>query len=161
MSMRARTVVGAALVLAGCAASEPDGPLVDRVDDALAAVEASYGEPQSYVEVTATADVVSVIVLGDGPAEQLFWTPDGGLTDPVEIGSLDRPTFGADAVDFDPDRILDRLRAELPESEIVDVAVTADGAGGAIFDARLQSSQGGTLLVLLAGDGRILGVQGQ
>ena len=111
--------------------------------------------------MTATADLVSVIVGGDGPAEQLFWSREGGLTEPVPVGDIDRPTFGADAIDFDPERILERLRSELPNSEIVDVAVTGDGAGGAIYDARLQSTQGGTLLVLLARDGRILGVQGE
>ncbi|MGA1052822.1 MAG: hypothetical protein ACO3WU_11050 [Ilumatobacteraceae bacterium] len=155
-------VVTAGVLVAACGGSDrEDGLLVDRVDDALAAVEDVYGSPQAYVEVTATRELVSVIVAGGGPAEQLFWTVDGAVTDPVEVGSIDRPTFGADAVDFDPDRILARVREELPNSEIVDLAVTGDGAGGAIYDARLRSSHGGPLRVLLADAGRILGVQGE
>jgi hypothetical protein len=155
-------VLAALVSVSACDGDEQQaGVLVDRVDDALEAVEAVYGSSQDYIEVTATQDVVSVIVAGVGPAEQLFWTVDGAVTDPVDVGPIDRPTFGAEAVDFDPDRILDRLRDELPNSEIVDLAVTGDGAGGAIYDARVRSSQGGTLLVLLAGDGRILGVQGE
>lgn len=148
--------------LSGCGGStDPEGPLVGRIDDAVSAVEEFYGEPQQFVEVTATSELVSVIVAADDPAEQLFWSVEGGLTEPVEVGSIDRPTFDARSIALDPERILGRLREELPNSEIVDLAVTGDGAGGAIYDARLRSAQGGTLLVLLAADGRILGVQGE
>ena len=42
---------------------------------------------------------------------------------------------------------------------IVDVAVQGTGDGTAIIDATVVNEKGGTLLVLLSGDGRILGVQ--
>lgn len=148
-------------VLAACAGSDPPGPLVDRIDDAVAAVESFYGEPPAYVEISATESVVSVIVDTGAGAEQSFWSPDDGLVAPVEVPIVDRPTFPASAIDFRPDRVLDQLRDELPNSDIVDFAVTGVGEGAVIYDARLQSDQGGVLLVLVDGDGRILGVQGE
>jgi hypothetical protein len=57
--------------------------------------------------------------------------------------------------------VLDQLREELPDSEIIDFAITGAGDGVVVYDARLQSERGGVLLVLLDGDGRILGAQGQ
>lgn len=142
---------------------EPAGPLVDRIDDAIAAVEAHYGAPQDYFEVSATDAVVSVLVAVEDAtrAEQAFWSPDDGLVEPVAVGPMDRPTFRADAIDFRPDRVLDQVRDELPSSEIVDFAVTGGGDGVALYDVRLQSAQGGVLLVLLDRDGRILGAQGE
>lgn len=160
----AGVVVAAALWLTACGGEqEPDGPLVDRIDEAVAAVEAHYGSPQEYFEVSATDAVVSVLVaVDDGSrAEQAFWSPDDGLAAPVPVGAMERPTFGADAIDFRPDRVLDQVREELPSSEIVDFAVTGGGDGSVLYDVRLQSSQGGVLLVLVDGHGRILGAQGE
>ena len=143
--------------------------MVDRIDDAIAAVESHYQAPQDYVEISTTDSVVSLIVaVDDGDdgddgdaAEQAFWSTEEGLVDPVPVGPMDRPTFRSDAVDFDPESVLDRVRDELPDSEIVDFAVTGAGDGAVVYDARVQSQQGGVLLVLLAGDGRILGAQGE
>ncbi|MFP5488689.1 MAG: hypothetical protein ACLGHQ_10330 [Acidimicrobiia bacterium] len=137
--------------------------MVDRIDDAVAAVESYYDAPQDFVEVTATESVVSLIVSAaeGASAEQAFWSPEDGLVDPVEIPAIDRPTFRADGIDFDADRVLDQVRDELPNSEIVDFAVTGGGDGSVLYDARLQSERGGVLLVLLDGDGRILGAQGE
>lgn len=156
-------VVGAALIAASCGGGGDGGPLVDRIDDAMTAVEAYYGEPQQFVEVSATATVVSLIVAREGTAEveQAFWSPDDGLVDPVPLGPMDRPSFPADAVAFDPDAVLDQVRVELPDAEISDFAVTGSGAGSVIYDARVTGAQGGVLLVLLGPDGRILGVQAE
>lgn len=155
-------VVAVALVAAsGCAADDEGGPLVDRIDDAIFAVETHYQAPQDFFEISATDEVVSVIVAVDDAtaAEQAFWTIEDGLIEPVAIAAMDRPTFRSGDLDFDPDNVLDRLRDELPDSEIVDFAVTGAGNGAVVYDARVQSEQGGVLLVLLGADGRILGVQ--
>lgn len=135
--------------------------MVDRIDDAVYAVESHYAAPQAFFEISATDDLVSVIVAVDGGAELAFWSPDDGLVDPVPVASPDRPTFRSGDLDFRPDRVLDQLRDELPDSEIVDFAVTGGGEGTVVYDARVRSEQGGILLVLLSGDGRILGAQAE
>lgn len=159
----AGAVVVGAIGLAACAPEDEDGPLVGRIDDAVFAVESFYQAPQEFFEISATDEVVSVIVAVDdaGEAEQAFWTIDDGLVDPVPLGPMDRPTFRSGDLDFDPDDVLDQLREELPDSEIVDFAVTGAGDGAVVYDARVRSEQGGVLLVLLSGDGRILGVQAE
>lgn len=165
-AVRAGGSVAAALaVVVGCSGGGGEGPaggpLVGDIDEAVAAVEAFYGSPQEYVEVSATDEVVSLIVAVDDTVEQAFWQPSGGLTDPVPVGSDERPTFRADTIAFDPASILDGVAEQLPDSEIVDFAVTGNGAGGVVYDARLRSSRGGVLLVLLAADGTVLGAQGE
>lgn len=152
-----------ATMLVGCASGDEGGPLVDRIDDAIFAVESHYEAPQDFFEISATESVVSVIVAVDGgpAAEQAFWSLDDGLVDPVPVAPVDRPTFRSGDLDFRPGRVLDQVREELPNSQIVDFAVTAASDGVVVYDARLQSEQGGMLLVLLDGDGRILGAQGE
>lgn len=157
-------VVALLLATAACGSGDevPPGPLVDRIDEAVAAVEDYYEAPQDYFEVSATETVVSVIVAGDeSVAEQAFWSPGDGLVAPVELGTMDRPTFRAEEIDFDPAAVLGQVRSELPDAEIVDFAVTGTAGGRVVYDARVQSAQGGVLLVLLSGDGRILGVQAE
>ena len=153
----------AGATLAACSADGEPGPMVDRIDDAITAVETFYGAPQDYLEISATESLVSLIVSTDGgaAAEQAFWSPDDGLVEPVPVASVDRPTFLGGDVDLRPDGVLDQLRAELPESQILDFAITGAGEGAVVYDARVRSEQGGVLLVLLDGDGRILGAQGE
>ncbi|HSJ91736.1 MAG TPA: hypothetical protein VK917_06685 [Ilumatobacter sp.] len=164
---RRRTAAGllagfiAVVACGACASERDDAPMVDRIDDAIFAVESFYEAPQDFVEISATASVVSLIVDVDGGAEQAFWSRDDGLVEPIPIELVDRPTFRSGDLDFRPDRVLDQLREELPDSEIIDFAITGAGDGVVVYDARLQSERGGVLLVLLDGDGRILGAQGQ
>lgn len=140
-----------------------DGPRVDWIDDAIDAVEEQYGEPQQYFEISATADRVSVIVAVDDAtaAEQGFWDPTDGLVGPESVGPANGATFVADDLDFDSDQILARVADELPDSEIVDFAITGASGDAVIYDAVLRSELGGTLLVQLASNGQILGTQGQ
>jgi len=164
-----RPIVGALVggviamfAVAGCGGDHaPSGPIVGRIDDALDAVEIYYGAPQKYYEVSATSEFVEVIVVTEDGGEQAFWAIDDGLTEPVQIDVPDRPIFERGDVDFDPDTVLDALGGELPESEIVDFAVTGAGGGAVVYDARVQSQQGGVLLVLLGSDGSILGAQAE
>ena len=156
-------LVAIVATVVACASDDEGGPLVDRIDDAIFAIESHYEAPQDFFEISATETVVSVIVAVDGgpAAEQAFWSLDGGLVDPVPVASMERPTFRSGDLDFRPGRVLDQVRDELPNSQIVDFAVTAASDGVVVYDARLQSEQGGMLLVLLDGDGRILGAQGE
>jgi hypothetical protein len=138
-------------------------PIVDRIDDAIVAVEAQYGAPQQYFEISATIAEVNVIVaVDDGTqAEQARFTVDGGLTVPEPVGPASGSTFGADAVSFDPDVVFDQLRDELDDPVIVDFAIQGTPTGTAVYDATVASEAGGVLLVLLGPTGQILGVQAQ
>jgi len=79
----------------------------------------------------------------------------------TSLGPADGSTFGAAAVELDPATIFDGIDAELDAPDIVDVAIVGDGEGGVIYDARIQSGQGGTILVRLTPTGTILGVQAE
>ena len=155
-------VAACSLVAAGCAGGGDDsGILVDRIDDAIFAVESFYLAPQDYFEISATDERVSLIVAVDDAtaAEQAFWSVDGGLVEPEAVGPASGATFRSSALDFDPGDVLSRVDDELPDAEIVDFAITGGPDGSVIYDASVQSEQGGVLLVRLGPDGQILGVQ--
>lgn len=161
---RRAVLAACAVVVTSCGGGGGSAaPIVDRIDDAIAAVEAHYGEPQQYFEISATIAAVTVIVAVDGAtqAEQARYTSDQGLTVPEPVGPADGSTFGAEAVVFDPDAVFDRLRDELDDPVIIDFAIQGTPAGTAIYDATVASDAGGVLLVLLGAGGQILGVQAQ
>ena len=141
--------------------ADDPGLLVGRIDDAIADVEDAFGGPQDYFEISATADRVILIVAVDGAtaAEQAFWSVDEGLLGPEAVGPASGATFRAAALDFDSGAVLGQVDDELPDAEIVDFAITGGPDGSVIYDASVQSAQGGVLLVRLGAQGQILGVQ--
>lgn len=166
MSISSRVALVAALsafTLAGCSGGDGatvDAPLVDRIDDAVEAVEEFYGTPQQYFEVSATLTQVSVIIaIDDATAAEQAYFVDGTLIDPVPVGEASGATFTAGAIDFDSERIFDELRDELDDPAIIDFAVTGAAGGNVIYDATIASESGGVMLVLLGGDGTVQGVQ--
>ena len=151
------------MLIGGCGGAGDDvspGPLVGRIDDAIVEVEAFYGAPQNYFEISATPEVVSVIVATDDAsrAEQAYLTSDG-FDAPRPVGPAEGATFTADQIDFDPGSIFDRIRTELDDPNIGDFAIQGGPDGTVIYDASVISDVGGTLRVLLGGEGEILGVR--
>ena len=56
-------------------------PIVDQIDDAIAALEAKLGGPQDYFEINATPRLVNLFVaLDDGTTVQPWLYFDGELT---------------------------------------------------------------------------------
>ncbi len=165
--MRRRTFAVVGLLFAascgGGGGNTTPAPIVERIDDAIAAVEEHYGTPQQYFEISATLMEVSVIVAVDEAtaAEQGRFTVDGGLTVPEPVGPASGATFGADAVTFDADGIFDQLRSELDDPAIIDFAIQGTPSGEVLYDAVVASDSGGVLLVRLGPTGQILGVQAQ
>ncbi len=153
----------AAAAAGGCGGGEDTAePVVELIDEAIEATERHYGAPQEYFEISANLERVSVVVAVDGAtaAEQSSYEPGGGFTVPEPVGAATGATFGADAVAFDAERIFDGIRAELDDPVILDFAIQGGPDGAVVFDATVASDAGGRLLVLLAPDGRVLGVQG-
>lgn len=137
-----------------------DRPVVDWIEPAIELAVDRYGDPE-FFEISADRQRVSVIVSVDGTAEQLFYCAAAGYVPPSSLGEAQGSTFPPDAVDFDVDSIFDEIDDELDDPEIGDFAIVGDGAGGAAYDASVQSDVGGVLLVRLAADGTVLGAQAQ
>lgn len=157
----------ASCAVASCAVASSGGeqtaptPIVDRIDEAIEAVEQHYGSPQQYFEISATIGEVSLIVAVDDAtaAEQGGFTDDGGFTVPEPVGPADGSTFAAEAIGFDSDRIFEQIRVELNDPVIIDFAIQGTRGGTVLYDATVASDAGGVLLVLLGPEGQILGAQ--
>jgi hypothetical protein len=130
-------------------------PLVGLVPDAVKALEAKLGAPQQFFEINATAHLVNLIVaLNDGKVAQPWVYLDGELSS-TEGAAATGFTFAGSAVDFDPDKVLSRLEAELPESS-PDLFFIEGGAGGTVrYSVAVTSKQGGQLVVVVGPDGAI------
>lgn len=137
-----------------------DRPVIDWIEPAIDLAVDEYGDPE-FFEISADRQRVSVIVSVDGVAEQLFYCAASGYVPATSLGEAEGSTFAPDSVDFDVDTIFDGIDEELDDPEIGDFAIVGDGAGGAAYDASVQSDVGGVLLVRLAGDGTVLGAQAQ
>jgi hypothetical protein len=138
-----------------------DQPVVDLIEPAIELARHVYGSTPEFFEISADRQRVSLVVADDGTASQLFYCGDGGYVPATSLGEASGATFTGDAVDFDVDDIFVQLDEELDDPDIADFAVVGDGAGGVLYDATVQSSAGGILLVRLSPTGSVLAVQAQ
>ena len=131
-------------------------PIVDQVDDAIAAVEAALMGPQEYFEINATVQLVNLFVaMEDGAAVQAWLYLDGELTSD-EPAPAEGGTFRAADLDFDPVTIFSQLQIELPGATVESFYIHGDGQGAVQYGALLTTSLGGALDVQLSSDGEIL-----
>lgn len=133
-------------------------PEVDLIDDAVAALQTKLGGPQQFFEINATSNLVNLIVaLNDGKVAQPWVYLDGELTS-TEGAEATGFSFAASALDFDPDKVLSRLQAELPESS-PDLFFVEGGEGGIVrYSVAVTSRQGGQLIVVVGPDGTVQSV---
>ena len=133
-------------------------PRVDLIDDAVSALEAELGGLQRYFEINATPQLVNLFVeLNDGALVRPWVYLDGELssTDPVPAAGH---SFAGSALDFDPDKVLSRLQAELPQSR-PDVFFVEGGEGGIVrYSVTVTSPEGGQLVVVVGPDGTVKSV---
>ena len=150
----------AALVATACDGgddAEPAAPhpLVADVPAALDAF-AELGEGSQLFQVSGTPDRVELIQRVDTEAVG-FTFDDGVLSDGESLGPADGFTFTADDVQFDPGHVLDGITEALDEPTITRFEIVG-GPDGPVYSASVLSDAGGTLLVDLAPDGKVLGV---
>jgi hypothetical protein len=133
-------------------------PEVDLIDDAVAALQTKLGGPQQFFEINATSSLVNLIVaLNDGKVAQPWVYLDGELTS-TEGAEATGFSFAASALDFDPDKVLSKLQAELPQSS-PDLFFVEGGEGGIVrYSVAVTSRQGGQLIVVVGPDGTVQSV---
>jgi len=142
----------------GTAQAEPDLPAVDRIGEALVALEQQLGAPQQYFEVNATARVVNLFVaLNEGTLAQAWLYLDGRLTS-QEAQAASGGTFRAADVAFEPDRVLSRVRSEVPEAVLESFYVHGDGKGNVQYGVLASALCGGGLDIVVGGDGAVKAV---
>ena len=133
-------------------------PRVDLIGEAVSALEARLGGPQRYFEIDATPRLVNLFVELNGGALVRPWVYlDGQLssTDPLPAAGH---SFAGTALDFDPDKVLSRLHAELPQSR-PDVFFIEGGEGGIVrYSVTVTSPEGGQLVVVVGPDGTVKSV---
>jgi hypothetical protein len=163
------------LLLAACSAGAPSAetvaptsttvvapagstPRVDLIKEAVASLETRLGGPQRFFEINATASLINMIVsLNDDELAQPWVYFDGSLSssDPAEATGF---SFAASALDFDPDKVLAKLQAELPQSS-PDLFFIEGGEGGVVrYSVAVTSQQGGQLIVVVGPDGTVQSV---
>jgi hypothetical protein len=158
--MRVAAVLVAAapvsMVLAGCGGDD-DPPLrLDRIDEAIAAVENERGGRQQYFEINATALLVNVFVASEDGVVPYTYVDDALASQAAR--PAEGATFSADAVTFDADTMLDAVTDELPDATLEVFSIVARDDGQVQYGVIASSSAGGTLDITLTPDGDVVAV---
>jgi hypothetical protein len=160
-----KSLAGAVLVVAaltGCGDNDRagDDSFVADIRPAIEAVEAELGAGQEFFEVTANELVTNLFVaVDDATAAVPYVFLDGELQPPApKLTGASGFTFGADAVDFDEDTILDAVGEELPESTIEALSIEGGEGGVVRYVVSTLSPEGGRLDVTVAPDGTVTAV---
>lgn len=136
-----------------------DPPIVEEIDDAIAALEAELGGPQEYFEINATARLVNLFVaLDQGTSVQPWVYFDGELTSD-EPAAAEGGVLRAADLTFDAATILATLQSELPSATIESFYIQGNGLGAVQYGALVTTSQGGAIDVQLGANGQILGTE--
>lgn len=169
--MRVLAALLAGVALLGCSGStDAAGPIVGDIDSAVEALqrELSIADPDLFevaVDLTGVTLVLAETEVSSdtGDVTGTFATPyrwqDGEIERAGDTVPADGATFRASAIAVEPDRVLERIRDELDDPDIVDLVIQGGPDGTTVIDATVVNDRGGTLLVLLGDDGAILGVQ--
>ncbi len=142
---------------AQCAPSDP--PLqVDRIAAAIAAVESERGGPQEYFEINATALLVNVLV---ADVENEVVVPYVFVGDELRadepLAGAQGFIFTADALAFDPQRVLSCVGDQLPDSTL-ELFFVEGGERGVRYNVLTSNDLGGQLAIEVNGQGQVLSV---
>lgn len=141
-----------------CAPADPS-LLVDRIEAAIAAVEAERGGPQQYFEINATPVLVNLLV-ADVDAEVVVPYAFVGdeLSSDEPLAGAQGFTFAADALAFDPRRVLSCIADQLPESTL-ELFFVEGGERGVRYNVLTSNDLGGRLAIEVNGQGQVLSVE--
>lgn len=133
-------------------------PIIDQIDEAVAALETELHGAQSFFEINATARLVNLFVaLNNGAVAQPWLYLDGTLTS-SEGQPASGGTFDIGSVDFDPQTILATVLTDLPDITIESFYIHGDGQGNVLYGVLATSPKGGGLDVVLGADGTVKSV---
>lgn len=139
-------------------ATSATAPRVGLIDDAITALEDKLGGPQQYFEINATSQLVNLFVSLNGDKLVQPWVYLDGELSSTEPHDATGFSFAKSALDFDPDKVLSHLEAELPQSR-PDVFFIEGGQGGIVrYSVTVTSSKGGQLVVVVGPDGAVKSV---
>jgi hypothetical protein len=145
--------------VAGQPAPTNDVGFVADIRSAIEAVETELGGPQRYFEITANPQLTNIFVaIDNGTSVVPYLFVDGELQPPAPTQTgADGLTFSGNDVDFDENRVLARVRDELPSTSIEALSVYGDGIGATYVIAG-RSEVGGLLDIVVTADGTIVSV---
>jgi hypothetical protein len=150
------TVVGGAVE-----ASDELQLLAASLREAVEAVDAELGGPQSYFEVTATPQLTNVFVaIDEATAAVPYVFLDGVLEAPgPTLQDVVGNTFTADVLTFDESVLLGRIAAEIPSADIESVSIEGGRDGTVRYVVSARSDEGGLLDIVVGPDGAIQSVE--
>ena len=127
------------------------------LDAAIAALEDELGGPQRFFEINVqVGGIVNLFVAGDGTVTP--WAYIDGELSSIEPQPAEGATFPADAIELDPDTAMAQVRAELPEAVEQAFELIGGPDDTVRYTALMVSSGGSPILVEVAADGTIIGV---
>lgn len=166
MTRRSLLLAASLVVVAACSGGSDEATsggrdsFVSDIAAAAAAVDAAFGGPQEFFEITATPQLTNVFVAIDGGTAAVpYIYLDGELQSPApRIDGAAGQTFKADAIDFDEATVLDGVENDLPNA-MIDAFSVEGGPGGFVrFVVSARSEQGGVLDIVVAPSGAVIEV---
>jgi len=125
---------------------------------AITALEAQLGAPQQYFEINATSQLVNLFVSLNGGKVVKPWVYLDGELSSTEGHDASGFTFAKTALDFNPDKVLSHVEAELPQSR-PDAFIIEAGQGGVVrYSVTVRSPKGSQLVVVVGPDGSVRSV---
>jgi hypothetical protein len=144
-----------------CPVTEQPPLAVDQIEPAVAAVAADDAGLSEFFEINATPALVNLFAAGTDTTGASTATPYSFSTG-VLSGQPATPatgnTFAADALQFDPQRVLSCVIGQLPGSSLTAFVVEGGPAGAVRYSVVVGSEQGGQLVVEVSGTGQVLSV---
>jgi len=138
---------------------ESDLPNLALIPEAVAALEAEMGGPQTYFEINATSKLVNLwVALNDGTVAQPWLYFDGQLSSKDPVSGATGPTFLASEIQFDPDKLLVPLRKQIPEAILGSVVLSDQGSDSVVYEVLVSAQCGGGLDVVVGPDGTVKSV---